>query len=142
MKARTYYGRNSDLTALAWSDYTSINFEYRKFSISRQCEIEINFICSQRNKPKLFHKYIRRKNRVISDPQEMSEVIMRSFSSVFSLVLPQVVNPHQESETEMSQIHLTIDKVFFQPNKLDESFAPGSDGVNPKQLKSSAVTLS
>ena len=79
---------------------------------------------------------------MISDRQEMSEVFVRSFSSVFSPVLPQVVNPHQESDTEMSQIHLTIDKVFSQLNKLDESSAPGSDGVNPKLLKSCAVTLS
>ena len=67
---------------------------------------------------------------------------MRSFSSVFSPVLPQIENPHQESETEVIQIHLTIDKVFSQLNKLDESSAPGSDGVNPKLLKTCAVTLS
>ena len=112
-------------------------------------------ICNHSNKPKLFHKFLRRKkkgkssvgplkieNRVISNPEEMSEVFVRIFSSVFSPVLPQVVNPHQESEKEMSQIHLTIDKVFSLLNKLNESSAPGSDGVNPKLLKSCAVTLS
>ena len=52
------------------------------------------------------------------------------------------MNPHQEGEFEMSQIDLTKDKVFSQLNKLDESFAPGSDGVNPKLLKSCADTLS
>ena len=67
---------------------------------------------------------------------------MHSCSSVFSLVLPQVVNPYQDSETEMSQIHLNIEKVFSQLNKLDEPSAPGSDGVNPKLLKSCAVTQS
>ena len=72
----------------------------------------------------------------MSDPQEISEVFVRSFKSVFSLVLPQVVNPLQESETEMSKKHLT------QLNTFNESSAPGSDGVNPKLLKSCAVTLS
>ena len=79
---------------------------------------------------------------MISDPQDMSEVFVRSFSSVFSPVLPQVVNPYQESEAEMSQIHLTIDTVFSQLNKLHGSSASGSDGVNPKLFKSCAVTLS
>ena len=112
-------------------------------------------ICNQSNKPKLFHRYIRRKekgkppvgplkidNRVLSDPQEKNEVFVRSFSSVLSPVLPQVVNPHQESENDMSQIHLTVNKMFSQLNNLDESSAPGSDGVNLKLLKSRAVTLS
>ena len=78
---------------------------------------------------------------MISDPQEMSEVFGRSFSSVFSPVLPQVVNPHQESETEMSSIHLIIDKVFSRLKILDESSAPGSNGIHPKLLKSCAATL-
>ena len=155
MKARNDYGRNNDLTALAWTDYSSNNIEYRTFSISQQCEIETNLICNQSKKPKIFYKYIRRKkkgkppvgplkieNRVISDPQEMSEVFVRSFSSVFSTVLPQVIIPHQESETEMRKIRLTIEKVFFQLNKLDETSAPGSDGVNHKLLKSCVATLS
>ena len=63
-------------------------------------------MCNKSSKPKHFHKCIRRKkkgrppvgtlkieNRVISDHQEMSEVFVRSFSSVFTPVLPQVVNP-------------------------------------------------
>ena len=79
---------------------------------------------------------------MISDPQAMSEVFVRIFNSVLSPVLHQVVNPHQETGTEMSQIHLTIDKVFSQFIKLDESSAPGSDSVNPKLLKSYAVTQS
>ena len=70
---------------------------------------------------------------MISDPQEMSEVFVRSLSSVFSPVLLQVVNLYQESETEM-------DKAFSQLSKLDKSSAPGNDGVNPKLLKSCAVT--
>ena len=56
VKARKDYGRNSDLTALARRDYSSINIEYHNFSISRQCETEANLICNQSNKPKLFHK--------------------------------------------------------------------------------------
>ena len=52
------------------------------------------------------------------------------------------MNLHQESETEMSQTHLTIDKVFSQLNKIDESSAPGSEGVKRKLLKFCAVTLS
>ena len=130
VKWRKDYARNSDLTALAWRDYSSINTEYQNFTISRQCEIETNLICNQSNKPKLFHKFIRRKkkgkppvgplkkeNCVIPDRQEMSEVFVHSFRSVFSPVLPLEVNPHQESETEMRQIHLSIDEVFSQLNK-------------------------
>ena len=33
VKKRTDYGRNSDLTALAWRVYSSTNIEYRNFSI-------------------------------------------------------------------------------------------------------------
>ena len=44
VKARTEYGRNSNLTASTWRDYSSINVEYRNFSINRQCEIEKNLI--------------------------------------------------------------------------------------------------
>ena len=72
----------------------------------------------------------------------MSVVFVRSFNSVFSLVLPQEMNPQQEIETEMSQIHLTIDQVLSQLNKLDEFSARGSDGVNSKMFKSCAFTLS
>ena len=79
---------------------------------------------------------------MIFDPQEMSEVFVRSIRSVFLPVLPQVLNPNQESETEMSQLHLTLYKVFSQLNNLDESSAPGSDDVNHKLFKSCAVTLS
>ena len=122
VKAWKDYGRNSDLTALAWRNYSSIKIEYWNFSISRQCEIETILMCNQSNKPKLFHNYMRRKkkgkppvgplkieNSVISEPLEMSEVFVCSFISVFSPVLPQVVNHHRESKTEMRQIHLTID---------------------------------
>ena len=63
VKARTDYGRNSDLTASAWRDYWSINIEYRNLSISRQCEVETKLICNQSNRHKLFHKYIRRKKK-------------------------------------------------------------------------------
>ena len=64
-------------------------------------------------------KTVSAQNRVISHPQKMSEVFVRSFSSAFSSVLPQVVNPHQESKTERSQIHMTLDKVISQHIKLD-----------------------
>ena len=64
---------------------------------------------------------LKNENRVIYDPQEMSELFVRSFSSVFSPVMSQVVNPHQESETKMRQIHLAMDKVSSQLNKLHES---------------------
>ena len=72
----------------------------------------------------------------------MGEVFVRSFNSVFSPVLPQVVNLYQESRTELRQMHLTIDKVFSHLNKLDKSSAPKSDRVKPKLLKSYAATLS
>ena len=107
VKTRSVSGRISDSTALVWKGYSSINIEYRNFSISQHCEIETNLICNQSKKPAFFHKYIRRKkkgkppvgqlkieNCVIPDPQEKSEVFVRSFSSVFSPVLPQVVIPH------------------------------------------------
>ena len=155
MKARTDYGQNSDLNVLTGKDCSSNNIDYRNFLISQQCETEITLICNKSNKLKLFYNYIKRKkngkppvgplnieNRVISDLQEMSEVFACSFSSVFSPVLTQKVNPYLKRETEMSQLHLTIDKVFSQLNKKDESSAPGSDGINPKLLKSCAVTLS
>ena len=74
-------------------------------------------------------------------PQEMSEVLVRSFSSLFSPVLPQVVYPHQESESEMSPIHLSIDKVFSQLIRIHESSAPGSDSVDRKRLKSCVASL-
>ena len=47
VKARSDYGRNSSLTALAWRDYSSINNEYRSFTISRQCEMLSIFESSQ-----------------------------------------------------------------------------------------------
>ena len=66
VKVRTDYVRNTNINALAWRDYSSINFEYRNFPIKRQCEIEIDLICNQSHKPKLFHTNIRRKK---VDPQ-------------------------------------------------------------------------
>ena len=51
LKARTDYGPNGDLTALAWRENSFINIEYGNFSISRKCEIEINLICNQSDKP-------------------------------------------------------------------------------------------
>ena len=69
---------------------------------------------------------------MISDHQEINEIFVLSFSSVFSPVLAQVVNSNLESETEM----------FSQFIKLKEAPAPGSEGADPKMLKTCAVTLS
>ena len=70
-------------------------------STSQQSEIEINLYKVKVTNLSFFHKNIRRKkqgkppvgplkivNRVISDPQEMSEVFVGSFSSVFPPVSP------------------------------------------------------
>ena len=63
----------------------------------------------------------------------MNRVFFRSYSLVLSPVFPQVMT---------NNLHLIKDKVFSQLIKLDKSSAPGSGGVNPKLIKSCAVTVS
>ena len=69
--------------------------------------------------------------RVVCDAYDMNGIFVQNFTSFFSRVQPQKVNPHQENQLVTNQMYMTEDKACSQLDKLDDSSANRSDSVNP-----------
>ena len=151
---RSRLGRQSAAVVSAWEKYSSINREYRNYSLNKQWEHELRLAKDLSKMPKLFHGYIRRKkkgkppigplrvnNGVISDPEDMGEVLVDSFASVFVSGSPGNPSAHQRCEEQMEPMQVSYNAVFHFLSDLDPNSAAGPDGIHPQLLKACAPVI-
>ena len=122
---RRELGRSSLGAQEAWERFGSLNSEYRNFARNKQCVYEASLARSLSSSPKLFHGYIRRKNKgrppvgplkandiVISEPEQMAEVFADSFCSVYNVTVPPFPSASQQFSGYMEPVTLSYDMVL------------------------------
>ena len=152
---RLQLGRSARDTHAAYATFTSVNRQYRSFSIRSQAEYEGSLIERSKETPKVLHSYIRNKKigrpsvgpltlasgELSDEPASMAECFAQSFAAVYTSASPTDPAPHQRSEAVIPDIVITTDSVKNALLKLDGSSAMGPDGVHPFLLKSCASQL-
>ena len=141
-------GRHHNLCRLAWEDFSSLNLEFRNYSLGRQWDHELNLVRRLSHSPKLFHGYIRQKKKgnppvgplkheghVVSDPGQMGNIFVEYFGSVFNPEIPSFVSEHQSCNSIMGPKRIEIGDVLRAIGRLNVSSSPGSDDIHPRFLK-------
>ena len=151
--ARSLHGRRSPITSQALSAFNAANADIHSFQVRSQANYESSLILRMKEKPKLFHAYIRHKKvgrtsagplRLTSgdSPQDMAESFSQAFSSVYtSHRLPNPA-PFQTSLGTLTNITIQAEQVESLLNAIDPSTAMGPDGIHPHILKSCSSSLS
>ena len=153
-QARQVHGRVSEVTESAWDAFALANSELRNYSIRERRNYEESLAGALGENPKLFHGYIRRKkkgippvgpfkvdNLVVSQPQQLAEVLAAAFSAVFSNGRPSNPFPHQRCQAQMGPIVISYEEVLQLLEKLEPSSSPGPDLLHPHFLKTCAGML-
>ena len=122
---RSLLGRRHDRVLRAWEEYSSANFSYRRFSSIKQCEYESYLASHLGDSPKLFHAYVRRlkkgrvpvgplrhQGRLVTDPQEMCEILADVFCSHFRGGRPMQASPHQLCSSLMPPVQFSYTAVL------------------------------
>ena len=148
---RSRYGRRSREAADALSSYQDINAAYRSFYSRSLITYELSLAANFAANSKLFHRYIRSKkvgnpsvgplksgNNLISDCSSMAEVLADSFSSVYSVHVPQDPAPHQAGAAggiTMDRVQVSVDSVRSVFSSIDVNSCMGPDDIHPCLLK-------
>jgi hypothetical protein len=152
---RSDCGRNDGRSVGALEVFKQVNTVYRNFVFQSRLQCEEFLLTVYPESPKLFHAYIRKKKRgalsvgplrlpcgrVIDDSQQMSEIFVSSFASVFVGGVPVDPSPGQRFIGQMRNFVVSLQDVHSILLGLDESSAMGLDGLHPKLLKSCADQL-
>ncbi len=102
-----------------------------------------------KSKPKLFHAYIRNKKvgrpsigplkydsgEVCSCNQEMADLFVNAFSSVFSPCAPDNPAEHQHFNGNLGDLAISLRDVANTLRDLNPSSSMGPDGIHPCLLK-------
>ena len=84
---------------------------------------------------------LRHQGRLVTDPQEMCEILADVFCSHFRGGRPIQVSPHQLCSSLMPPVQFSYTDVLKVLQQLDPSTACGPDGFHPCLLKSCASAL-
>ena len=154
--SRSANGRHHPSSYEAWCVFSSINREYRKFSIESQKQYELLVASKLSFDPKPFHAYVKHRRigrssigplrsgtgQLTDDPLDMSELFLEAFTSVFTVDLPMNCQPHQTCASVIETLHITPEHVFKVLCGLDPGSSMGSDAMHPRLLRSLASELS
>ena len=130
---RTQHGRNSDEATTVLQQYLLVNYEFRNYTIVKQCEYEANLGKNLKDNPKLFYSFIRKKKvgapsighlrsldgHVETDSHKMTEIFASAFSSVFTATIPEDPSPHQVFNEIIPQVDILLSDVSLVISKLD-----------------------
>ena len=147
---RSDHGRRSEEAIYALSVYEEINDYFRNYQVSCQSSYEFSLSCKFKEKPKLFHHYIRSKKvgapkvgplrlhdgTISDDGGTMAELFSRAFASVFSNVVPASPVPHVSYTGTIDSINIDLDEVEQELCELDDGGSMGPDDLHPCLLKS------
>ena len=78
---------------------------------------------------------------LVSNPQEMADILVEAFASVYVEDQPQNPGAHQTSASQMDDIVVGVDEVLKVLSNLDPSSALGPDGIHNTLLKRCAPSL-
>ena len=120
--------------------------------MSRKCEYELRLALSLKEKPKLFHGYIRSKkmsrprvgpilvgDRVVSESLEIADALVDAFAAVQSADVPESPCHHQIFHGQLSSVELSVDGVSKQLRKLKTDSSMGPDFIHPVVFKGCAT---
>ena len=152
---RRAYGRRSPIAIQKLYLFHAANSILRHAVISAKCNYEQNLVNQQKNRPKLFHSYIRHKksarpsvgpllvdNSLTDDAKDMANTFVEAFASVFvDEVIPNP-RPHQRGTGTISSVAISVDKVEEVLKTLNTDSAMGPDNLHPFLLKKCSASLS
>ena len=152
---RNHLSRNHQDTVEAWELYNTINLQYRNFTRNNQRSYEERLADILPVAPKALHGYLRERKKgcpsvgplknqegiLVSDPQEMADILVEAFASVYVENLPQNPSVHQTSPSQMDDIVVGVEEVLKVLSNLDPSSALGPDGIHNTLLKRCAQSL-
>ena len=147
---RNTYGRHSAIAVQALAVFDVINSRYRNFFSDSQMRYEQSLLENFRECPKRFHTYIRSKKvgglsvgplkrvdgSLVVDCDEMAEMFVEEFSSVFISVEPRSPAPHQTFDGVLDTVPLSLTDVAKRLSLLDVNTSVGPDGIHPLLLRS------
>ena len=148
-------GRRSTEATTSFSNFCTVNRQFRNFAVKSQAEYEAKLINDVKEKPKLLHSLIRRKKvgrpsvgplkqcsgQLTDDPKEMADIFVDSFASVF--ITTSLASPvsHQMFDGSLSEVSFSVDDVYNLLTQLDGNSSCGPDGIHPLLLKECAGQL-
>ena len=152
--ARRRFGRRSPQALHKLNQVNTINAELRSSTLVAQSNYEEHLAAQRKDKPKLFHSYIRHKKKarprvgplsihgnLSDDPSAMADQFVNAFSSVFSVEEVLDPSPHQYSQGSIEEINLDIQDVRNRLKQLKSDSAMGPDNLHPLLLKECADEL-
>ena len=148
-------GRRSQGASIAYSTFSDLNKQVRRFSVASQAEFEESLVLQSKDRPKLLHSYIRNKKKgrpsvgpiklssgqLTDDPAVMVECFASSFSSVYTRECPNNPFPHQTFDGMIDTIDFSTSRVREALERLDGNTSSGPDGIHPLLLKRCANQL-
>ena len=156
---RTQFGRHSHQAQLSYYRFNATNMQLKNLMLNKRIEYECSILEQYKDKPKLFHSYIKKKKSsrprlgpllmsevpgdvLTDDPAAMAELFAHAFSSVYSPEDPQNPFPHQISNGRID--HITIDKKSIELvlSSLKNDSSTGPDEIPSCILKRCASALS
>ena len=154
--ARSSHGRQSPITVQALLNFNAANADVHNFQHLSQASYESSLVHQMKEKPKLFHAYIRHKKvghnsvgplRIESGELcDMPDVMSESFSQAFSSVYTKHTLPNpalfQHSVGFLSSVPIEPEQIEVLLNAIDPSTAMGLDCIHPQLLKSCSAVLS
>ena len=152
---RDQLGRNHQDTLEAWDIYRAINRQYNYYTINTQKSYEERLADIIPEAPKALHGYLRERKKgcpsvgplknqggnLVGHPQEMANILVGAFASVYVENLPSNPSIHQTSSSQMNDIVIGVDEVLKVLSNLDPSSALGPDGMHNTLLKRCAQSL-
>ena len=154
--ARSSHGRRSPITVQALLNFNAANADVHNFQRLSQASYESSLVRQMKEKPKLFHAYIRHKKvgrntvgplRIESGelcdvPEVMAESFSLAFSSVYTKHSLPNPAPFQHSVGSLCGVTIQLEQVEALLNAIDPSTAMGPDNIHPQLLKSCSAALS
>ena len=152
---RNHLTRTHPETLEALDLYSAINHQYRNFTRNNQKSYEERLADILPVAPKALHGYLRERKKgcpsvgplrnqqgtLVSNPQEMADILVEAFASVYVEDQPQNPGAHQTSSCQMDDIVVGVDEVLKVLSNLDPSSALGPDGIHNTLLKRCAPSL-
>ena len=137
-------GRECDANA-----YRQREKETKKKIKSRKNAWERRIVENRKTNPKLFYSQISRakknrdkvaplydsERRIVVDPKDQARVLNSQYAKVFTRCTDEPPPPRQRTDTRLSEIPISREKVIAAIDSLKEEAAPGPDEIPPKIYK-------
>lgn len=152
---RAQWGRQSHQALQALYRFNTKNLELKYLMLNRRIDYEVGLLNQYKEKPKLFHAYIRGKKtcrpkvgplslhgELVDCPAIMAEMFVDAFSSVFVPESPPNPFPHQSSQGRLDLVRFHQQDVAKCLLSLNPDSSGGPDDLHSFALKQCASAIS